>query len=143
VKAARSVLRGRLRSNARLLPDFKHGSINAMADRLDIAQAGIGRQIKQLEQELGVRLFERGARGRGMVPGGQGRGMIPTETARVIYDYYCQFRGQQEKMRAVLQEMQEMKRGMIRILVPSMFVNILVKEMLNTFCAKYPQLQVD
>lgn len=49
---------------------FKRGSLNAVADRLDMAQAGIGRQIQLLEQELGVRLFERGTRGRGMVPGG-------------------------------------------------------------------------
>jgi DNA-binding transcriptional LysR family regulator len=121
---------------------FKRGSLNAVAEHLDMAQAGIGRQIQLLEDELGMRLFERGTRGRGMVPGGHGKGMLPTEAAHYVHKLYCTFQDESEKLKVALEEMRQMKRGEISIVTPLMYLDILMEEVLNDFCAKHPHLNV-
>lgn len=58
------------------------GSITAAAERLQIAQPALSRQIQALEQELGIALLKR--HGRGVVPTAEGRTMA--ERARQILD---------------------------------------------------------
>ncbi len=49
----------------------KEGSINAAAKNLFIAQPNLSRAIKELEQELGVAIFERKAKGMILTPEGE------------------------------------------------------------------------
>jgi DNA-binding transcriptional LysR family regulator len=121
---------------------FKHSSINAVANRLDMAQAGIGRQIKQLERQFGVRLFERGTNGRGMVPGSHGCGMVSTEAARILYGFYCQCHDLQEKLKATIEEWRSMKRGTIYICAPTLYIDVFVQEILNDFYTEHPNVIV-
>src|ERR1700730_7137378 len=51
------------------------GGFRRAADELDMSQATLSEQIKLLEQELGVRLFERGA-----------RNLVLTEPGRVLLE---------------------------------------------------------
>ena len=48
----------------------EEGSLSAAARALDMTQPTLGRQVTALEQELGVALFERGARGLELTPSG-------------------------------------------------------------------------
>lgn len=48
----------------------EEGSLSAAARALDMTQPTLGRQVTMLEQELGVALFERGARGLELTPNG-------------------------------------------------------------------------
>ncbi len=48
----------------------EEGSLSAAARALGLAQPTLGRQVAALEEELGVALFERGARGLELTPGG-------------------------------------------------------------------------
>jgi LysR family transcriptional regulator, nitrogen assimilation regulatory protein len=57
------------------------GSLSKAADRLNIAQPALSRQIRLLEEELGVPLFER--HGRGMVITAAGRDVLE-HAARVM-----------------------------------------------------------
>ncbi|MFC4909122.1 LysR family transcriptional regulator [Actinomadura gamaensis] len=51
----------------------EEGSISAAARRLHLTQPTLSRQLRELEHELGTRLFER-----------RGRGLAPTETGRAL-----------------------------------------------------------
>jgi LysR family nitrogen assimilation transcriptional regulator len=54
------------------------GSLSKAADRLHIAQPALSRQVRLLEEELGVRLFAR--HGRGMVLTEQGQEILKHAT---------------------------------------------------------------
>src|SRR4051794_17375751 len=56
-----------------VLASFEHGSFSAAAESLHLAQPSLSEQVRRLEAELGVRLFER-----------VGRGLVPTEAGRAL-----------------------------------------------------------
>ena len=55
------------------LATYEHGSLTAAAESLGYAQPSVSEQVRQLEQTLGARLFQR-----------VGRGVVPTEAADVL-----------------------------------------------------------
>ncbi len=64
----------RLARKTHLLPDFlavaRSGGVRPAAEHLHVSQSALTRRIKDLEQGLGVELFERSARGMGLTPFG-------------------------------------------------------------------------
>src|SRR4051794_29301695 len=56
-----------------VLAAFERGSFSAAAQALHLAQPSLSEQVRRLEAELGVRLFER-----------VGRGLVPTEAGRAL-----------------------------------------------------------
>ena len=55
------------------LAAFRHGSFSAAAEELHLAQPSLSEQVRRLEAELGVRLFQR-----------VGRGLTPTEAGHAL-----------------------------------------------------------
>jgi DNA-binding transcriptional LysR family regulator len=56
-----------------VLATFEHGSFSAAAESLHLAQPSLSEQVRRLEAELGVKLFQR-----------VGRGLVPTEAGRAL-----------------------------------------------------------
>jgi DNA-binding transcriptional LysR family regulator len=56
-----------------VLAAFEHGSFSAAAEALHLAQPSLSEQVRRLEAELGVQLFQR-----------VGRGLVPTEAGRTL-----------------------------------------------------------
>ena len=56
-----------------VLASFEHGSFSAAAEALRLAQPSLSEQVRRLEAELGVALFQR-----------VGRGIVPTEAGRAL-----------------------------------------------------------
>jgi DNA-binding transcriptional LysR family regulator len=56
-----------------VLATFDHGSFSAAAQALHLAQPSLSEQVRRVEAELGVKLFER-----------VGRGLVPTEAGRAL-----------------------------------------------------------
>jgi DNA-binding transcriptional LysR family regulator len=57
------------------LAAYRHGSFSAAAEELHLAQPSLSEQVRRLESELGVRLFQRV--GRGLAPTDAGRALRP------------------------------------------------------------------
>ena len=62
------------------------GSFSAAAEHLNITHGAISRQIAKLEQWLGLKLFERGARGVSLTPEGQRLFLRTNEAFSLISD---------------------------------------------------------
>lgn len=80
------------------------GSIKQAAASLRIAPSAISRQVQGLEEELAVKLFERGA-----------RGMNLTDAGHVLYRYAIENRNQLDGLRSKVEEFDQLRRGQVRI----------------------------
>jgi DNA-binding transcriptional LysR family regulator len=80
------------------------GSIKQAAATLRIAPSAISRQVQGLEEELAVKLFERGA-----------RGMNLTDAGHVLYRYAIENRNQLDGLRRQVGEFTSLRRGQVKI----------------------------
>ncbi|UZE50640.1 LysR family transcriptional regulator [Rhodopseudomonas sp. P2A-2r] len=80
------------------------GSIKQAAASLRIAPSAISRQVQGLEEELAVKLFERGA-----------RGMNLTDAGHVLYRYAIENRTQLDGLRSRVEEFDSLRRGQVKI----------------------------
>ena len=80
------------------------GSISLTADRLHLSPAAIHKQLKILEGELGVRLYEK-----------VGRRLQLTQAAEVLLPYLKDLLAQYDSALSAIEEWKGMKRGLVRI----------------------------
>lgn len=81
-RSGRTPARPDIASLELLVTIAERGSLSAAAAALDIAQPNASRQLSRLERRLGVRLFDRGARGTDPTAAGQ----VAVEHARRVLD---------------------------------------------------------
>lgn len=80
------------------------GSIRVAAERLHVAPSAISRYIHNMEQELGIPLFERSARGVSLTNAGE----LYVQHARTVFM-------DRERVRLEIDELKGLRRGHIRI----------------------------
>jgi LysR family nitrogen assimilation transcriptional regulator len=110
---------------------FEEGSISRAAERLNIVQPALSMQLRQLEAELGIRLFDRSA-----------QGVQPTPAARHFYGLCTGLLRQVEAVRQEMHEFTERVVGEIRVgLMPSICRGPLSR-ILSDYTARYPDVEV-
>lgn len=107
------------------------GSLSRASDRLNVAQPALGRQVKQLEDELGVALFQR--HGRGMVPTGAGQVLIERASAilRLVDD-----------TRAEVAAAREAVTGSVSLGLPPTVGEVLAAPLVERFLKQHPGVTV-
>ena len=109
----------------------EHGSIKQAAAALRIAPSAISRQVQAIEEELLVKLFERGA-----------RGMVLTDAGHLLYRYAVENRNQLDGIRVKVQEFDTLRRGQVKIAtVEGMLANFLSNFVVD-LAGDYPGISV-
>lgn len=104
------------------------GSLSKAADRLHIAQPALSRQIRLLEGELGVRLFDR-----------HGRGMVVTDQGRDVLRHALRVMAELEEIRATVADEDAPLRGHVSIGMPPTVADILSEPLVAAFRATHPE----
>jgi DNA-binding transcriptional LysR family regulator len=108
------------------------GSLTAAAERLDVSPAAVSKSLAKLEQQLGVRLFNRSTR----------RLAITQEGQRFLVDARAALRLLDQAVASVSQSAPE-PAGRVRISVGIAFGRHWVLPALPAITERYPQLVVD
>jgi DNA-binding transcriptional LysR family regulator len=111
----------------------EEGHMGRAAQRLHISPQGLGTQIRELERELGVDLFERLPRGVRLTPAGT---TLFGHARRLLAD-----------LQAAVEDVQEVGRGKVGLLrfghVPVVIPSPPdVGEIIRAFCARYPRVEI-
>ncbi|MCD6679555.1 MAG: LysR family transcriptional regulator [Burkholderiaceae bacterium] len=110
----------------------RHGSLRRAAERLFVAQSAISRQIVALEEELGVQLFERRA-----------RGMAPTAAGRLLLEFADDSRLRLDALRAQIHEYETLHRGHVDVACVEGLLAGLVTTFTERFLAEHDGLSLD
>ncbi len=121
--------------NLKQLQTFVHvaelGSLSKAAERLYTAQPALSRQIRMLEEELKVILFQR-----------HGRGMLLTEVGQLLLSRATSILRQVEETRADLTEQASTIRGKVVVGMPPTIGDILAARIAILFTSLYPEVNL-
>lgn len=107
------------------------GSLSKAADRLRIAQPALSRQIRQLEEELGVQLFER-----------HGRGMVITAVGAEVLDHAVRVMAELDSLRNTVAEGRSSFRGTVMIGATPTVGQMITLPLVKRIQAAHPLLSV-
>lgn len=107
------------------------GSLSKASDRLHIAQPALSRQIRQLEKELGVYLFER-----------HGRGMIITEAGTEVLHHATRIMDELEAIRSSVSAGQGAFRGAVAIGTTPTIAEIMTVRLVKRIRDEHPDLSI-
>ncbi len=110
----------------------EHGSIQSAARAIGISASAIDRQIKLVEQRLGVQLFDRQARGMQLSPAGE-----------MFVRLAQRWRADETRIQSDVKRMQGVNFGHVRLATMDSLVNGLIPRFLEIVAEKYPRVRID
>lgn len=107
------------------------GSVKQAAESLNIAPSAISRQVQGLEDELAVKLFERGA-----------RGMTLTSAGQVLYRYAVESQRKLERVRDQVEEFGSLQRGHVKIATVEGLLASFLSDFVADLAKEYPGISI-
>jgi DNA-binding transcriptional LysR family regulator len=107
----------------------KSGSVRQASEALFVVPSAISRQIANLEREFGTELFERSP-----------RGMVLTAAGRLLLDYVVQGDIQIQAVRAAIDDLGELRSGVVRVALVEASSMSFMPDLLVSFARKYPRI---
>ena len=107
------------------------GSLSKAADRLRIAQPALSRQVRLLEEELGIRLFDR-----------HGRGMVVTEAGKEVLRHAQRIMQELDEIRSTVADEDAPLRGQVSIGMPPTVSDILSVPLVSAFQVRHPEARL-
>jgi DNA-binding transcriptional LysR family regulator len=120
-----------LRAIRSLLLLAKHGSITGAASALAVSPAAIHKQLKALEEELGLRVYER-----------LGNRLTLTQEGITLLPYFETMVEQHEAALHTIEELKGMRRGAVRLSGGLSITKYLLPGLLKRFRQRYPQIDL-
>ena len=114
-----------------VLATFEHGSFSAAAEALHLAQPSLSEQVRRLEAELGVALFQR-----------VGRGLVPTEAGRALRPHAEAALAAVEAARASVGGVRELRAGTAAFGTFGTARTYLGTDLVEDFRRRYPDVRV-
>lgn len=108
----------------------KHLSFTRAAEELHLTQPAVSMQVKQLEGQLDIPLFEQ-----------LGKKIYLTEAGEEVYQYSRSIAQQLDELDTVLANLKGLEHGKLRISVATT-ANYFAPHLLAAFCANYPGVNV-
>lgn len=107
------------------------GSFAAAAKTLNIPKATLSRRIRQLEDDLGVRLLQRNT-----------RRIALTEAGRAFHEHCVRIADEVERAQVAVAVLANTPRGVLRVSAPFTTAHQLVVPMLAEFLGRYPTIRL-
>ncbi|TCV84316.1 LysR family transcriptional regulator [Sulfurirhabdus autotrophica] len=108
----------------------RHLNYSRAAEEMHLSQPAVSMQIKQLEENVGLSLFEQ-----------LGKKIFLTEAGHELYHYSRTIAQQLTEAEAVINELKGVKRGKLKISVAST-ANYFAPQLLATFIQRFPDVTV-
>ncbi|SHE60458.1 transcriptional regulator, LysR family [Fodinibius roseus] len=120
-----------LRQFKYLLSIAEEGTFTAAADKLYISQSALSQQVKKMEQELGVPLFDR-----------SGNRLQFTEAGRLLHQRAKYIVKEVEKTKTAIDELEKLYRGSLTIGVVQTVNAYLMPRVVSLFSSRFPQITI-
>ena len=108
------------------------GSLTAAGERLGISQSAVSRQISALEEQLGVSLFQRHA-----------RGLVLTDAGHTLHRSTMDMASAAQSANAALRDQQDVAQGDLVVTAPVAFGSTWLVPRLGNFINDNPGMRVD
>jgi DNA-binding transcriptional LysR family regulator len=108
------------------------GSFSLAAARLHLSRSAVGKTISQLEQRLGVRLFQRTT-----------RSLTLTDDGALFYEHCLRALEEIQTATALLDNGKQTVRGRLRVSMPMLYGRMCIAPLLTEFASQHPDLRME
>ncbi len=108
------------------------GSLTAAGERIGISQSAVSRQISALEEQLGVSLFQRHA-----------RGLVLTDSGHTLFRSTALMAAAANTANSALLDQQDTPQGQLVVTAPVAFGSTWLVPRLGSFAREHPDLHLD
>jgi len=109
----------------------KHGSYTTAAEKLYVTQPAVTAQMKLLEDHCNLKLFKK-----------RGRKVYLTDEGKTLYQYARKIFDYEKEIEDVIEEMRELKRGVLRLGTTKTYARYFMPLMITSFRETYPHIQI-